>query len=72
MSEKSENKNARPALRGIVQKKSGEEYIKIGKIALWLNTSKSKKKVPKYRGNVVIDGVKSFLSVWDNTEEGDN
>lgn len=65
-----ETKNARPALKGVAQTKSGEEYSKVGKIALWKNSGKGKK-APIYRGNVTVNGEKIFLSVWDNVEEKD-
>lgn len=65
-----ETKNERPELKGVAQTKSGDEYSKVGKIALWRN-GKHGKKSPKYRGNVTINGTKYFLSVWDNTEKGD-
>lgn len=63
----SETKAARPALKGVAQSKSGETYEKVGKIALWKNKSKGEK-APQYKGNVTINGVKFFLSVWPNPE----
>lgn len=58
-------KAMRPALKGVAQIKSGENYDKVGKIALWTN-GKHGKKSPKFRGNVTIRGEKIYLSVWDN------